>query len=163
MVEVLREVGKVQIWKSIIGGVIFSCFCCCIAFFSFIRIPPVREQATASILSKECISEDYKKIKNCTLTVKFNTKNNKQIVTKIEIGHDINTSEPVQEYNPIILYEVDNPYNAILEKDKSPSSKDYKPRAFGAFACAILLLAGSYLNYAYRNSETWQTYYATTI
>ena len=43
MAEVLKGIGKVQIWQQIIGGIIFSCILFCVASI-FIRKKVVREK-----------------------------------------------------------------------------------------------------------------------
>ena len=159
MGEVLRDIGKIQIWRQIIFGTLFACSLFFVASMTITKKEIVRNKAIAKVINKKCGNIYFKKkdrYQDCTLTVSFTTKDNKNIQTKV--GTVLKNSQTISN-TPVILYAVNNPNDAILNKDK-PIPPKYI--ASGASSCGILLLVFVYLNYTYRKSKTWQTYSGVT-
>ena len=149
---ILKGIGTVQIWYTIIITGILAICLCCIGSISLTSKEIPRVKTIAQVISKECSPITTEGIRSCIVKIKFTTKNGNMITTDIYtelykstyIGDRIN-----------ILYSLDNPIDAILEKDKP-----FHPSKVGL----ILILCGglcgliSYLNHKYRESESYKTY-----
>ena len=159
MGDILKNIGKVQIWKQIIFGILFACSLFIVASLSITKKNIVRDSVQGNVISKHCgevYFEKKNRYKNCNMKVHFVTKDNKKIETTINTI--LKNSETISN-NPIILYIVSNPSDAIFKKDK-PIQPKYI--ASGASCFGILMLIFVYFNYKYRKSETWQTYSGVT-
>ncbi len=160
MGDVLRTIGKVQIWRHIFFGALFACCLFMLASISMTEKKITWISVNGNVISKNCEREYFdrknNRYQNCNIKVNFIDKNNKKIETNI---NTILKNSQTISTNPIILYNKSNPNDAILKKDK-PIPPKYI--ASGASCFGIFMLIVVYFNYKYRESETWQTFSGVT-
>ena len=155
MGEVLRGIGTIQIWQTIIFGTIVGICLMCGASFTFSREEVARIKSSATVVTRSCGSDYFtKKVRkrDCTLDVKFATKDGNIVETKV--ATTLNGSDTIGDTMPI-LYSESKPSDTILEKDK-PLSPKIAASVLSCIGCIFVLTSA--FNYHYRNSENWKTY-----
>jgi len=152
MNNILQGIGTIQIWYSIIIGVIITIILFCVGSMFIQSDELVRYEAVAQIISKECSEFSNKNIRECKLKIKFKTQKGEEIVT--DIFTQLNRDNFLLDKEKV-LYIPQDPTNVYLLKDK-PISKF--TMGVISILCGIVSGGFSYINYKFRQNESFKTY-----
>ena len=152
MSNILQGIGTIQIWYSIIIGIIISLILFCVGSMFMNSEELLRFESTAKIISKECSKVSNDNVRECKIKIKFKTKKGEEIETDI---FTLSGRDKLILKNEKVLYVPQDPTNVYLLKDK-PVSKF----TMGVISvlCGILSGGFSYINYKFRQNESFKTY-----
>ena len=79
MSNILQGIGTIQIWYSIIIGIIISLILFCVGSMFMNSEELLRFESTAKIISKECSKVSNDNVRECKIKIKFKTKRGKKL------------------------------------------------------------------------------------